>query len=370
VVDVRMPRLEQDAASLAILSHCKSLLRLGYHVEFAALDSANAQVGDGMALFARGIEAHETLESVEAFLKSRARSYALVYLHRHETAKRLTDVVRQTQPQAKLIYSVADLEFMRFRQQAEFTSDTALAAQSIHLEQEETGLLTKADRIITHSLVELETIQAIPNRQGTVHRLLWDYNVKRGPLPFSQRSNIGFLGSFRHSPNLDGVRHFLDSLWTEISAGLSDGRFEIAGAFLNASDFPTLPRRVTLIGHVSDANAYLSKIRLMVAPLRYGAGVKGKVLQALAAGVPCIMTAAAAEGIGLSEPLVSRLIAMDHQDFITKTINLYIEEKTWRETSDAALFWAQESLSAPNIDRHMAALLADSPLDTATGPIG
>ena len=107
--------------------------------------------------------------------------------------------------------------------------------------------------------------------------------------------------------------------------------------------------------------AYLAGIRVMLAPLRFGAGVKGKVLISLGQGLPCVMSEVAAEGLGLPGALRTLLVAEDDEAFQRKALRFHADGALWQRASELALRWAQETLSAAAIDAGLAAAL-EAPL--------
>ena len=115
---------------------------------------------------------------------------------------------------------------------------------------------------------------------------------------FNQRNGFAFIGNFRHAPNSDAVQWLL-RLWPHVRSRLPDATLHIYGAYPGQQHMEMhAPRKgIYMHGHVSDIGAPLRKHRVMFAPLRYGAGVKGKVLDAWAHGMPVVTTPIGAEGV-------------------------------------------------------------------------
>jgi glycosyltransferase involved in cell wall biosynthesis len=115
------------------------------------------------------------------------------------------------------------------------------------------------------------------------------------------RSGAVFVGSFAHAPNVDAAEWLLREIWPHAHAAQPQLRLHLVGAEAPASlrALAAAPG-VELHGHVADLDALLDRCRVSVAPLRYGAGVKGKVNQALARGLPVVATGCAAEGMQLA----------------------------------------------------------------------
>lgn len=352
VIDELWPDPERDAASVAVISHCESLLRLGYQVEFLATSPQGCSEADAYHLFLRGILPVTGQEGVEAYLSSREGQFALVYVHRFESARSFLAACRSSQPKAVLLYNVADLHYLRLRRQAEIEANEARLSEAAVIEAEEKRCLSLADCVITHSSDEVDIIKAAAPTVR-VAQVLWSYPQAGTVAPFAGRKDLAFLGGYLHAPNGDAVRHFTADLWPALRVRLAEANFQVAGSHIEAANFGALGERVILRGHVSDIAGYFAGLRLSLAPLRYGAGVKGKVLLSLAHGLPCIMSPVAAEGMNLPDGLTTQLVAHDDAEFIEKTAHLYAEEGAWQQASDLALAFAKAHISPDAVDRQM-----------------
>ena len=242
--------------------------------------------------------------SVEEVLRRQADCFDLVYLHRVAIASRYIALARQYMPRARILYSVADLHHVRLERQAAIEQRPELLVASRRKRLEECMAAWSADAVLTHSAEEVEVLRrAVPD--VAVYRVPWHVPVHDAAVPFSARHGVAFIGGYRHAPNVDAARWLVQSVmplvWRQ--------RPKIT-CLLVGSDMPPAVQRlagpgVRLLGQVGDLAEVLDRVRLTVAPLRYGAGVKGKVLDSLAAGVPCAMTPVAAEGLALPASLQS-----------------------------------------------------------------
>jgi O-antigen biosynthesis protein len=250
------------------------------------------------------------VSSVEEVLRRHAGSYDLVYLHRAQNALAYGGLVRRYQPRARLIYSVADLHFLRVGRQAEVEGRPELAREAQALCQREVFAMQLVDSVITHSAHEAALLGRIAPGLA-VHVVPWAVTPRPNASTWTERSGIAFVANFLHTPNLDAVHWLVHSVMPLVWERSAEITCLIAGA-----DMP--PRlavamsdpRVQLLGHVDDLSQFYGRIRAAIAPLRSGAGVKGKVLEAFAAGLPCVMTPIAAEGLPLPDAL-SELVAGD-----------------------------------------------------------
>jgi glycosyltransferase involved in cell wall biosynthesis len=298
VVDDTTPVATRDAGSNAILSHMLSLQRLGYGVTLAPADMAAC--ADPGPLDQMGVTVCHApwYASVEEVLRRQPDAFDLVYLHRVAVAASYSGMVRRYQPRARLIYSVADLHHVRLQRQAAVQQRPELQMLARRIRAQELQAAWAADAVITHSTQEAAWLrQTLP--QDRVHVVPWSVQVEPTPMPFEARGGVGFIGGFAHAPNVDAAFWLIDTLMPLVWAEAPE-----IGCFLAGSNMPGSLRMIDrhgvfALGEVADLATVFDQVRLTIAPLTYGAGVKGKVLASLAAGVPCACTAIAAEGIDL-----------------------------------------------------------------------
>ena len=351
VVDTVMPAADRDAGSNAILSHMRSLQRLGYAVTFVPADLW----ADGAVLEAEGITCclHPWYATVEEVLRRNAGVFALVYLHRVDTAGRYGQLVRDTQRGTKLVYSVADLHHLRTARQAEVEGRADLAAYAEHLRFLELTAAQAADAVITHSTVEAALLRRhVPAER--VHVVPWTVASRTTAVPFVDRRALAFIGGYRHRPNVDAARFLIESVMPAVAkvgpaiscllvgSGMPDSLRALAAS---RSGFQA-------VGQVPDLASVFDRVRLTVVPLAYGAGVKGKVLDSLAAGVPCVCTPAAAEGLDLPEPL-AELIAETPTGLARSIMALHEDEGLNQACAAAGLAYVMERLSDWQVDALM-----------------
>ena len=153
---------------------------------------------------------------------------------------------------------------------------------------------------------------------------------------FDQRRDIFFVGGFQHQPNVDAVQWFVAEIWPLISARLPELRFHIIGSRMPDAIRALADERIIATGFVESLDEYLDDCRLSVAPLRYGAGVKGKVNQSMAHGQPVVATALAAEGMFLQHD-IDVLIADTPADYADAVVRLYTDAALWQRVSAAGL---------------------------------
>jgi glycosyltransferase involved in cell wall biosynthesis len=113
-----------------------------------------------------------------------------------------------------------------------------------------------------------------------------------------ETNNLLFVGNFTHEPNVDGVRYFAREILPLIVVRRPDVRVQIVGVHAPADITSTASQHMDIVGHVQDLESYARKSSISIAPLRFGAGLKGKVGEAMAWGLPVVTTSVGAEGYG------------------------------------------------------------------------
>ena len=142
---------------------------------------------------------------------------------------------------------------------------------------------------------------------------------------FEHRQDICYLGFFEHKPNIDAVNYFIKNIFNKIK--IPDITFYILGY---GSKKIKNRKNIISIDNIKDISKELSKYKVFVCPLRYGAGLKKKVLDAMAAKTPIVSTMFGLEGI---KNLENKYFDINDKKFIDKIIELYTNKKIWQKES-------------------------------------
>ena len=309
------------AAGEVRLARIAALLAEQCSVSLVALDRdpADPDVARIRQLAASGVEVIDVPGPTALRAALVARYYDLVILEFWHVADRALDLVRARQPRAVVAVDTVDLHFLREERWAAFGSDAPAGVQD--RKRRELALYEAVDARIFTSDAELDHYTAATGIVGG--NLI--VSVIADPLPRAVRPRqpcVVFVGSFWHAPNPDGVRWFAERVWPAVRAARPDAVFAIAGSRIG----PEIQRLaevegIEVLGFVEDLEALYDRACVAVAPLRFGAGVKGKVAEALAACLPMVATSVATEGLGLVDG-VDLLVADDAELFAAKLIRL------------------------------------------------
>jgi glycosyltransferase involved in cell wall biosynthesis len=151
--------------------------------------------------------------------------------------------------------------------------------------------------------------------------------------PFAHRRDYLFIGGFQHGPNIDAVLFFVQKIYPLVSEHLRDAKFYIIGDKAPPEIVALATERIVVAGLQRDVRPFFDSVKLSVAPLRFGAGVKGKINQSMAFGVPVVATSLAVEGMDLRDH-EDILVADEPQDFAEALITLYGSEGLWNRISE------------------------------------
>ncbi len=353
VIDATLPDMTRDAGSAAVVSHALSLQRLGYDVVLAAADMS-----------AKGAEVLERLGiacchapwfgSIEEVLRAQSHCFDVVYLHRVAVALPYLALVRRHLPKARVLYSVADLHHLRLARQSVIEARPEIANLSRLIRKQELLAASAADAVITHSAAEADLLRGtVPGIR--VHVIPWDIAARPGLVPFARRSGFAFVGHYGHMPNVDAALWLVNDVMPVLRS-LDPGIVchLVGTAMPELLEMPRLG--VNALGKVDDLAALFGGVRLTVAPLQYGAGIKGKVLDSLAAGVPCVCTGVAMEGLALG-PALRSLVANDPAGFAASIHRLHSDPKLHAACREEGLSYVATELASHRIDALMQAAI-------------
>ena len=356
VIDSTLPQAGHDAGSHALLSHMRSLLRLGFELLFAPADMRGGPGVEALGALGIACATEPWSGSVEEVMRREAGELDLVYFHKLDAAARYVGLARQYLPRARRIYCVADLHSLRLARQAQVEERPELTAHANFIRTLELTAAASCHAVITHSAVEAASLRkAVPH--ATIEVVPWHFPVQPTQTTFAERTGVAFIGSYSHSPNLDAALWLMDEIMPIVWQTEPGVTCTLAG-----SDMPAVvsePRdvRIKAVGRVENLLELLGQVRMTVAPLAFGAGLKGKVADSLAAGVPCVCSDIAAEGYDLPAPLQS-LVAADAAGLAASIVRLH---------GDAELFAACRKTGLAYVAGAFNELVVDAGLRRAAG---
>jgi len=359
VIDHKTPAPDEDSGSACAFVHLQLLAQAGFEITFAPLDLAD-RGRHTRALAVAGVRTVASPEwiSLASVIEALGAQSDVVMLYRAPVAEQLFDFVRWVAPSTPILFHTVDLHFLRMEREAAVTNDAEWLEMARQARAIELGLLARADASIVVSEHELSLVRTllpaidvrhipllreVPERSRrakahwAVRRLcgrlgLPGHWLNRLDLARQKRDDLLFLGGFEHTPNVDAVSWFVSEVWPLLQRRGFPHRLIIAGSKLPKSIAELASDRIEARGYVEDLTSLYSSCRLSVAPLRFGAGVKGKVVTSLSYGVPVVATSTAAEGAQLKDG-ESILIADTPDAFADAILRLYSDAELWQRLS-------------------------------------
>lgn len=323
VFDERVPTHDRDAGSLRMLIILKALSQW-CHVIFVPLNRAPDSAYES-ALWQAGIETADAIDyrrivkhpQVIAAIVSRA-STGTVFVHR----------LRYATPAVGIIFDTVDIHFHRLQREYAVSGDEAVGREADRFRQLEGKLARNSDIVWCASAEDKQVLsREVPEARvevvPTIHELR-----EPGPV-FADRRDLLFIGNLAHRPNDDAVRFFTREVFPLLQQKLPAIELDIIGDFASPEIATLNQQNVRIRGYVAHVEPFLRSRRVFVAPLRFGAGIKGKVGEAMAYGIPVVTTTIGAEGFGATHG-VDIMIADDPASFADAIAQLYTDEELWQ----------------------------------------
>jgi len=337
IIGVRIPTPDLDSGSLRLFRILQILARISREACFLAVCPFDQPLyfsrleADKENLKSAGIVVPEgTDEDPEVFLRTRGPKFDLVILSDEFVAHRYLPRVRRYCPEALVVFDTVDLHYLRLYREALLTRSRELVKMAIATRKRELQAIEKSDVTLVTSTAEHQKLSAMfPREKIRVLSNIHEVSTTGG-LSFERRRGVLFVGSFSHGPNLDALS-VLMNIFPRLQEAIPGLTLRIAGADPPGEILRNNPRReITFLGHVSDLLPLFHRSRISVAPLRFGAGVKGKVLESMACGLPVVATPVAAEGLGASGGRHLAIAELE-EEFILQVIDTYNRKSQWQD---------------------------------------
>ena len=332
------PEPQSSAAGSRMMQLIESFQKEGYDILFA---SACAKSGNAFDLSALGI-VQANIEMNHASFDHFVKSFNpdVVLFDRFMTEEQFGWRVTENCPDALKILDTEDLHCLRRGRQKAFKDGNLFDDTYLYSDvaKREVASIYRCDISLMISEVEMQILKekfGVPEALLTYVPFQCDAILEQSvhELPsFHQRSDFISIGNFLHEPNYNGILYLKETIWPKIRARLRDAQLHIYGAYTPQKVLQLHDEAVGFLvkGFAKDVNKVMSDAKVCLAPLRFGAGLKGKLIDAMKNGTPCVMTSIAAEGMfGPLQP--NGFIEDSVEAFAEKAVLLYQDAFTWKE---------------------------------------
>lgn len=350
VIDHYVPEYDKDAGSKTVYQYLELFVSLGLNVKFLGDNFHQAEPYTGM-LQQMGIEVlygNWYKENWKTWIQTNKNNIDFVFLNRPHTSLTYLSFIKQ-HTTAKVLYYGHDLHFLRELRKYEIDKDPATLASSKQWKSKEQFIYENADQVLTCSEEETAAIREMNPAYNVATILPYFFKIPASAIDdFSLRKNLLFVGGFGHPPNEDGVTWFCKEVWPKITAAIPGIVFTIVGSKVTPAISQLKSANINVAGFVNDFD--LKKIydstKIAIIPMRYGAGVKGKTVEAMYNGIPVVSTTIGLEGM---PGIYDFMQAFDSPDaFAEAIIRLYnnetlLKELSEKETTYINTFFTQEA---------------------------
>lgn len=345
VIDHYVPEPDRDAGSRTITNVIECLIQSGFVVKFWPQNRAYSPIYTA-ALQDMGVEVvdHRWHGGFVEWLDERGDSIDLALVSRPSIAFEFLPALC-SRPNLKLCFYGHDLHFDRMRRQAQLKGDKALYRASNEMEQLERRLWRLFDRSLYLSTVERDHALSLEPSADIRAVVPYCYRYSRRRETVVEGRTILFVAGFAHPPNEDAAHFLVEGILPLVQQKYPDARVLLVGSHPTAAVMGLAGPSVEVTGWVSDDHLrrYYETSRVAIVPLRFGAGVKGKVVEALHYGLPLITTSTGAEGIeGLEQVLC---VSDSAQELADGVIELLADNDRWLSQSWAQTEFAEKRFS-------------------------
>ena len=361
IVDHYVPEPDRDAGSRTMLCCIRALQQAGMMVKFWP-HNLYYNPGYTDALQDIGVEVAYggDADSFEHWLAENGDDVDYALLSRPQVAAAVLPALKR-HPGIRLLYYGHDLHFRRMRLQAQVLKDAGIARQADQMERLERSVWRDVDLVLYPSDEEIAAVTAM--EPWVLARTLLpycfpDFAEPRQPMP---EPVILFVGSFAHLPNKEAVLWLVDHVLPLVRARVTGARLAIVGSNPSSDILALACDSISISANVSDTvlREIYRTARVAAVPLRYGAGVKLKVVEAMREGLPLVTTSVGAQGLPSLADVAS--ICEDTQEFADAVCRLLTDDALWVERSAAQIAYVSARYSEAAFLGMMLAALGQSP---------
>jgi GT2 family glycosyltransferase len=367
VIDARVLCPDQDAGSLRMLNLLLIFQELGFQVTFIPENLLRVSPYTER-MQELGIEClhFPFLAGFDAFFTERGREFDVIVLSRAHVAEEMLPLCRKYAPNTPVIFDTVDLHFLRGHREAELMQDEGKRKRAGEMEALELGLGLASDAVVVVSTEETKILkEKLPGHRVALISMIHDVHSKIPP--YESRRDCLFVGGFEHTPNVDAMLWFCSKIMPHVLKRLPKAKLHIVGSKIPESIRLLASEHIIIHGYVERIEPFLESCLLSIAPLRFGAGVKGKITQSLSFGVPVVSTTIGAEGMHLTHGK-NILVADTPRQFAQFIIQLHREAALWNQLSKNGLKNIQAHFSFAAARRDLTVLLSElTAIRTRTG---
>ena len=358
-IDAEVPMADRGSGGMDAIYFMEYFLRRGYEVVFHGEYTPGFVPKYTSILLRMGVECvYAPQRQIWEYIASNGWTFSLVFVSRIYQARCFDRLLKRHCPQAAYVFNTVDVHFVREQLEAELRKDENLRRLAADTKRYELQVAGAADATIVISKDEKRLLTDEYGLGNVWH--VPQMREVRGRAENTKRSGAVFIGS-AHPPNMDGLKYFHDEILpllpkdfklTVVGGALKKvmGEMQEYSALLACPQFE-------FVGFVQELGDVLDTALMTVAPLRYGAGTKGKVASSMSYGVPCVSSRFGTEGTGMEDG-ENILIASTPEEFAAGIRRLSEDAALWQKISDGGIRFLRDNYSRATVDGIMDRMLA------------
>ncbi len=342
VIDHYVPHFDKDAGGKSTYQYILLLIELGYRVIFLGANYFPHQPYTDI-LQRQGVEVifgEDIARDIKAWFKANAIYIDVIYIQRPHVAEQFLDIIEKLDPKPLIVYFGHDLHYLRKKREAQVKKSQKLEDEANSWEKREQEIFERTDITYYPSNVEVEEVRSKNPLVRARAIPLYALSLEKMPTyDFGSRSGLLFVGGFNHPPNVDAMTWFVRDILPHVVEQIPDVILYIVGSNIPETIEVLDGPNVEVLGFLSDEEltTRYSLIKVAVVPLRFGAGVKGKVIESVQQNVPIVSTSIGVEGIPGSDRVME--VSDNAFEFASKIIELHSNPLKVKELTDNYSGW-------------------------------
>ena len=331
------PEPNTTAAGSRMLQLIDLFQKKGFRITFVCAASKTKNSYDLKILNIQTFDILLNDSSFDAFLKN--MNPDIVLFDRFLTEEQFGWRITKNCPDAIRILDTEDLHFLRQARQDAYQNNTSVSLKHLinDLAKREMASIYRCDLTLIISKYEMKLLKKTFKIDKSILLylpfLLDKINLESiYTYPtFQNRNHFISIGNFKHKPNVDSVRYLKEVIWPLIHKKLPEAQLHIYGAYASEKDLQLQNKKEGFLikGWAENVEKVFTNARVCIAPLRFGAGLKGKLIDAMQFGTPSITTNIGAEAMHHKLPW-NGFITDNPNEFAVKSVELYTQEKLWK----------------------------------------
>jgi glycosyltransferase involved in cell wall biosynthesis len=329
-----------SAAGSRMVQLIKFFLKQDYKITFASTAQKGEKALDLKTMGVEEVKVELNDSSFDEFVKELNPTIVVFdrFMIEEQFGWRVADVC----PNAIRILDTEDLHSLRKARQEAIKKNIKFSNKELlktDIAKREIAAIYRCDLSLVISTFEIELLQNVFNIDPCLlYHLPFllkgiDTETQENWKPFEERAHFVTIGNFLHAPNVDAVLQLKKHIWTKIRKQLPNAEMHVYGAYPTQQILQLHNKKEGFIikGFVENANEVISSAKVVLAPLRFGAGIKGKLTEAMLNGTPSVTSLTGAEGMHADLPW-NGFVTNNYNKFVEKAIDLYSVKKGWKES--------------------------------------